>query len=152
MKMGVLFDDFLKSDKNYYMMKEMNEYVAKESDNVSAFVLNMSHKVIPSNFGYMNISDIGHFNNGVLVATTLNTADALNKCASNSKKVFYLWDFEWFNRSFNFYGIQKILSDKNLKIVVRSELQAEVLKNNFNIEVDDIQKEFKLEKINEVCT
>lgn len=152
MKTGVLFDDFLKGDKNYALMKEMNEYVSKHIDNVCAFVLNMSHKVIPSNFGYMSMSDISHFNDGVLVATTLNTADALNKASCNSKKVLYLWDFEWHNRSFNFYGVQKILNNKDLKIIVRSELQAEILKHNFNIEVDDIQKDFKLEKINEVCT
>lgn len=152
MKLGVLFDDFLKSDKNYSMMKVMNEYVSQQSHNVCAFVSNMSNKIIPSNFGYMNISDIGHFDDGVLIATTLNTADALNKASCSSKRIFYLWNFEWVNKSFNFYGIQKILSNENLHIVVRSKLQADILKHNFNIEVDAIQEEFNLEQLNEICT
>jgi hypothetical protein len=152
MKLGVLFDDFLKSDKNYYMMKEMNEYVARESDNICAFLTNMSHKVIPSNFGYMNISDISHFNDGVLVATTINTADTLNKSSCKSKRVLYLWDFEWAGKAFNFPVIHKILSNKNLSIVVRTKLQSDILKHNFNINVDNIQEEFNLEQLNEVCT
>ena len=114
MKLGVLFDDFLKNDKNYYLMKAMNEHVAVEPDNVCAFVISMSNKIIPSLFGYMGISDIAHFEDGVLIATTLNTAD--------------------------------------LHIVVRSQLQADLLKHNFNIEVDAIQEDFNLEKLNEVCT
>tara|TARA_R110000751_G_scaffold53072_1_gene115253 strand:+ start:7919 stop:8377 length:459 start_codon:yes stop_codon:yes gene_type:complete len=152
MKLGVLFDDFLKNDKNYGLMKVMNDYVLRESENVCAFVVNMSNKIIPSNFPYMGISDIGHFENGVLVATTLNTADALNKTACNSQKILYLWNFEWVDKTFNFYGIQKILSNENLYIVVRSQLQADLLKHNFNIEVDAIQKDFNLEQLNEVCT
>ena len=152
MKLGVLFDDFLKSDKNYYLMKALNEHVAAETDNVCAFVVNMSNKIIPSLFGYMGISDIAHFEDGVLIATTLNTADALNKSSSNSKKVFYLWNFEWIDKTFNFYGIQKILNNKDLRIVVRSQLQADLLKHNFNVEVDAIQEDFNLEKLNEVCT
>jgi len=152
MKLGVLFDDFLKNDNNYYMMKEMNNRVSRESDSICAFLTNMSHKVIPSNFGYMNISDISHFNNGVLVATTIGTADALNKASCKSKRVLYLWDFEWAGKVFNFPAVHNILRNKDLRIVVRTELQSDILKHNFNVNVDNIQEEFNLEQLNEVCT
>jgi len=151
MKIGVIFDDFTKSDKNYTLMDKINQFVDKSNDEICGFLTNISHKVIDTFFAYSNTSDIAHFNNGLLVATSLESADAMNKTSVNSDKCFYIWNMEWLSQPFNFYGVHNILSNPNIKKIVRSKLQADIIKNNFNVEVDGIDEDFNLENIYEIC-
>jgi hypothetical protein len=58
---------------------------------------------------------------------------------------------EWLGQPFNFYGVHNILSNPNIKKIVRSQLQADIIKNNFNVEVDGIDEDFNLENIYEIC-
>ncbi len=95
MKIGVIFDDFAKSDKNYTLMDKMNSFVNDRNDEVCGFLTNISHKVIDTFFAYTNISDIAHFNNGLVVATSLDGADVMNKTSVNSDKCFYIWQMDW---------------------------------------------------------
>ena len=151
MKIGVIFDDFTKSDKNYTLMDKINNFVDKSNDEICGFLTNISHKVIDTFFAYSNTSDIAHFNNGLLVATSLESADTMNKTSVNSQKCFYIWNMEWLGQPFNFYGVHNILSNPNIKKIVRSKLQADIIKNNFNVEVDGIDEDFNLENIYEIC-
>jgi len=151
MKIGVIFDDFAKSDKNYTLMDKINKFVEKSNDEICGFLTNISHKVIDTFFAYSNTSDIAHFNNGLIVATSLESADAMNKTSVNSQKCFYIWNMEWLGQPFNFYGVHNILSNPNIKKIVRSQLHADIIKNNFNVEVDGIDEDFNLENIYEIC-
>jgi hypothetical protein len=151
MKIGVIFDDFAKSDKNYTLIDKINKFVEKSNDEICGFLTNISHKVIDTFFAYSNTSDISHFNNGILVATSLDTADAVSKTSVNSQKCLYIWNMDWLGQPFNFYGVYGILSSPNIKKIVRSQLQADIIKNNFNVEVDGIDEDFNLENIYEIC-
>ncbi len=151
MKIGVIFDDFIKSDKNYTLMDKINIFVNTHNDEICGFLTNISHKVIDTFFAYANISDIAHFNNGLVIATSLDGADVMNKTSVHSDKCFYIWDMDWMGHPFNFYGVYKILSNPKIKKIVRSQLQADIIKNNFNVEVDGIDEDFNLEKIYEIC-
>ena len=151
MKIGVMFDDFIKSDKNYTLMDKINSFVSTHNNEICGFLTNVSHKVIDTFFAYANISDIAHFNNGLVVATSLDGADVMNKTSVHSDKCFYIWQMDWMGHPFNFYGVYHILSNPNIKKIVRSQLQADIIKNNFNVEVDGIDEDFNLEKIYEIC-
>ena len=151
MKIGVIFDDFVKSDKNYTLMHKINTFVNDRNDEVCGFLTNISHKVIDTFFAYANISDIAHFNNGLVIATSLDGADVMNKTSVHSDKCFYIWEMDWMGNPFNFYGVYNILSNPKIKKIVRSQLQADIIKNNFNVEVDGIDEDFNLEKIYEIC-
>ena len=151
MKIGVIFDDFVKSDKNYTLMDKINNFVNDRNDEVCGFLTNISHKVIDTFFAYTNISDIAHFNNGLVIATSLDGADVMNKTSVHSDKCFYIWEMDWMGHPFNFYGVYNILSNPKIKKIVRSQLQADIIKNNFNVEVDGIDEDFNLEKIYEIC-
>ena len=151
MKIGVIFDDFIKSDKNYTLMDKINTFVSTHNDEVCGFLTNVSHKVIDTFFAYANISDIAHFNNGLVIATSLDGADVMNKTSVNSDKCFYIWQMDWISHPFNFYGVYDILANPKIKKIVRSQLQADIIKNNFNVEVDGIDEDFNLEKIYEIC-
>jgi len=151
MKTGILFNDFTKNDKNYHLMKTMNAKVLNKSDELCAFILNVSQKIIKTEFAYTNISDIAHFNGGLLIATSLDTADAMLKTSVNSKKCLYLWNMEWLGQRTVYKGVKKLLSDDRIKIICRSQLQADIIKNNYNIDVDGIEEEFNLENIHAIC-
>ena len=151
MKIGVIFDDFTKSDKNYTLIDKINNFVNESNDEICGFLTNITHKVIDTFFAYGNTSDMAHFNNGLIIATSLESADAMNKTSVNSDKCFYLWELDWIGRPFNFYGVYSILSNPNIKKIVRSQLQADIIKNNFNVEVDGIDEDFNLENIYEIC-
>ena len=47
--------------------------------------------------------------------------------------------------------MRKWLGQGEIKKIVRSQLQADIIKNNFNVEVDGIDEDFNLEKIYEIC-
>jgi hypothetical protein len=151
MKTGILFNDFTKNDKNYHLMKTMNSKVLNKSDELCAFILNVSQKLIKTEFAYTNISDVAHFNGGLLIATSLDTADAMLKTSVNSKKCLYLWDMEWLGQRTVYKGVKKLLSDDRIKIICRSQLQADIIKNNYNVDVDGIEEEFNLENIHAIC-
>ena len=151
MKIGIIFDDFTKSDKNYTLIDKINKFVNESNDEICGFLTNITHKVIDTFFAYGNTSDMAHFNNGLIVATSLDSADAMNKTSVNSDKCFYLWKLDWMGHPFNFYSVYSILSNPNIKKIVRSQLQADIIKNNFNVEVDGIDEDFNLENIYEIC-
>lgn len=151
MKTGVLFNDFGKTDKNYQIMTSMNQFVKTRTDELCAFIMNVSHKIINTDFAYINISDVSHFNDGLLIATSIDTADVLSKTSTTSKKCLYLWSIDWLGQAVVYNGIKRILSDKNLKIITRSQLQADIIKNNYNVDAV-VLEEFDVEKINEICS
>jgi hypothetical protein len=151
MKIGVLFDDFMKSDKNYHIMKTLNDQVKESNNEVCGFLVNVSGKVIDTTFAYSNITDISHFNDGLLVATSIQTADCLRKAAVGSDKIYYIWKMEWMGHPFRFYEVYDILSSSNLQIVVRSDLQKKVLQSNFNLSHIEVIDDFNMEKLYEIC-
>ena len=54
MKIGVIFDDFAKSDKNYTLIDKINKFVEKSNNEICGFLTNISHKVIDTFFAYSN--------------------------------------------------------------------------------------------------
>jgi hypothetical protein len=151
MKTGVLLEDMSASDKNYHIMKSLNDYVDAKRDEVFGFIMNVSRKVIPTHFAYSNCAEVANFQNAVLIATCLETADVLVKTSVKSKKCFYVWSLEWLNQPYNYIGLKTLLSDKSLRIIARSQLLADIIKNNYDVVVDGIDEDFNLENINGIC-
>lgn len=151
MKTGIILDDMSASDKTYHIMNSLNEHVENNRDEIFGFVANVSKKVIPTNFAYSNCSDISNFQKGLLIATSLDTADILVKTRVSSKKCFYVWSLEWLIQPYNYSGLKALISNENLKIITRSQLQADIIKNNYDVVVDGIDEDFSLEKIHGIC-
>ena len=151
MKTGIILDDMSASDKTYHIMKSLNDHAENKKDEIFGFVANLSKKVIPTNFAYSNCTEVANFQNGVLIATSLDTADILVKAHVNSKKCFYVWSLEWLSQPYNYSGLKTLISNENLKIITRSQLQADIIKNNYDVVVDGIDEDFSLEKIHGFC-
>jgi hypothetical protein len=149
MKIGVVFDDFTKNDKNYILMSALNDAAKSFTDCVCAFLVNVSHKVINSDFFFTNVSDLSHFNDGLIIATSLTSADIAIKSMNSSRKVFYIHDMAWINTRYDFMKTHSILSE--IDIITRTQLQADILKRVFNIDVMANVPIFNLEEIHGIC-
>lgn len=139
-----MLDDTNISDKNYHVMNELNNMVDR---GIECFLLvdNISTKVIDPNFAIINSSRVSCMYDGIVIATSVNTAKSLEKAAINSVKIFYIYEFDWAETVYNFNEIYDLLHSKQLTLVCRSESHAKILKQVFNIDVHHVFQDFEYE-------
>lgn len=147
MKTGILVEDTNFGDLNYHVMKELNR--CSGIYNVCLFTLDISSMVLKPDFAVMSMSKLGYFNNGLLVATSLETARILNKSYGNNKKILFLHSLEWLYKSFSFDYVYDVLH--SIQLVVRSQDQKEFLERVFKLKDIYVIEEFNLEKIYGIC-
>ncbi len=66
---------------------------------------------------------------GYTIATSLYTARQLLECPSPKKKFFYVWDFEWTMKQYNYNEIQDIYLNDELTLIARSEYHKKLIDN-----------------------
>jgi hypothetical protein len=142
MKTAVLLDDTNISDMNYHVMSEMNNAV--ENDDVFLLVNNVSSKVIHPNFAVINSSRVACVEDGLIVATNLNTALMLRKVATNAKKVYYMYNIDWCGNQFNFDDVYDTLHDPNLIIICRSDSFLEHINAVYKTNLTHVLRDFDL--------
>lgn len=142
MKTAILLDNTAFSDKNYVFMSEGNRHI-DIGTNITLITVNITPKMIDYHGAVMNISEVINFSNGLIIATDLNTALTLERCPTNSKKLFYIYSIDWLNKPINFNAVYNILH--NITVFVRSELHQKYLKTMYN--KDSYIVEPKLEHI-----
>lgn len=146
MKTMIVVDNLSFSEKNYCMINEVNQTIDNSITEVSVAIMNFSEKVINTKFAIMNATEIDGFDNGVLIAIDLNSAKDILSSRTNSKKVFYVWDIEWFYRAIKYVDICSVLQNEELTIITKSKKHKEIIERLTNNKVE-ILKNFELEKI-----
>jgi hypothetical protein len=146
MKTMIVVDHLHFSEKNYDMINEVNSVVSNSVNEVSVVSMNLSDKVIDTKFAIMNPVEIDGFDDGVLVALDLKYAREILSSMTNSTKVLYLWDIEWFYRVMNYRDIFSILCNKELTIITRSKNHNQIIKRITGKDTS-ILPHFNLEKI-----
>lgn len=131
---AAIIGDLSPSQNSFYMIKEFNKLAAIKDMSISLFYSRPSVPVIKPFFSCRNISFLSGYN-GVAIATSIMDADILLKSHNNSKKYLYLWDLEWLKSPKNFSDVCKILLDKRLNLIARSESHASVIDNFCNKKV-----------------
>ena len=101
MKTMIVVDNLRFSESNYELIKEVNDVIDNSIHDVSVAVMNFSEKVINTKFAVMNPTEIDSFDDGVLVALDIQSTKDILSSKTNSKKVLYLWDIEWFYKKMN---------------------------------------------------
>jgi hypothetical protein len=97
------------------------------------FVKELSKTFMDIKMAVMDISEIWGFDDGVLIATSVDTALFLQKCVCNSRKIVYLYDYEDLKQYES--DIVNLVCDKNLEFFVRSEFYAQRALREFGIEM-----------------
>lgn len=147
MRTMILLDHVGFSEQSYEIIKEVNLTVEDSTEEISIVVNDVSTKIMEVNTAVNNIAEIGCFQDGALIATSvLNASQILSACTS-ARKILYLWDLDWVFMPFNYSWLYDTLNDDRLEIIVRSEQHAKALKTLCGKEPVGILEQFKLEKL-----
>jgi hypothetical protein len=147
MKTMIVTDHLGFSEHNYEIFKDINSIVATSIEEVSVAVNDVSTKIMEVNTAVTNIAEIGCFQNGVLIATTLANASQILIAKTSSQKLLYLWDIDWMHSLFEYEWLYNTLTNDDLEIIVRSESHRDAVLNLCNREPLGVLRDFKLEKI-----
>ena len=146
MKTMILLDHLAFSEKNYVILNEVNRIIETTLHDVCIVPYDLSNKIIPTLCAVMNLNQLSCFSNGLLMATTIKHAAEILSCSNSSKKVLYLWDLDWLFDEYSTEYLMEVMTNKNLKVITRSDSHREAVKTFFGIETI-VVKNFKLEQI-----
>jgi hypothetical protein len=135
------------SQSNYELFRSINRVTEKSLEEVSVVPVDITNKVIELNTAVMNIGELTSFNDGVLVATTIENAQRILSCFTNTIKVLYLYDLDWMFQTIVYDELYDTLTHPDLTIFVRSESHIQPLKALCGIEPHGILESFTLEKL-----
>lgn len=144
MRTSVILDSTVISEKNYFIMSHIKDVVATSLNEVNIICRNLSTKVVEPDCAIINPSEIYSFYDGILIATSMSSAESLCKSCVNSRKLFYIWDIGFLYRPFEFHKVCNILS--SLELITRSEEHRRIIYNLCG-ETSHILEDFNLEEI-----
>lgn len=130
---GIILKDLTSSQINYDIFTQLNKDHSKYNGLV--FLKNLTQSFIQPSFPIINYTKIfsSHLNEkDIIIATDLDSAEALSNTKNRCKKIFYVWELE-FLRSQNFERNTHIYN--SLPIITRSKSYQEALNNYANIDV-----------------
>lgn len=146
MKVAVAVCDLAPSQLNFLVIKNGNDWLAENPrDDYLVLYQRLAAACMPMNFASMQIIE-GWGLDGVLVATSLSTAENIIKFPSATKKFFYVWDLEWIRQHNTYRYFQDIYGNKELNLISRSKDHAKAIKHAWNRD-SIIIEDFNLKEI-----
>jgi len=80
----------------------------------------------------MDITEIWSFNDGILIATSIDTGLFMANAITNSQKILYLYDYEEIKFRSDAVRVCEALSNQFIDIAVRSQFHADRFEKQFN--------------------
>lgn len=148
-KIGVLVDDLSASHLSWAIINSVNSLVSKGSVDVSIFYDNLVRPCSNVEAALLPSVHIIGFD-GILVATSLNTASKLIRLPSNGRKFFYCWDLEWQRMSQqdkNYGSLINIYRNSSYGLIARTVEHARILSQTWNRPVNNVVEEADIEAI-----
>lgn len=156
MKIGFLVDNLGASQLSYYLGRNVNNYLEENpSSDIVCYYDSFERNCVNNNFATVNMIE-GWNQSGAMIATSENTANKLSSFIGTRNKFFYIWDIVYYLKRFSgrkyvdTFTADSIYSNKDLKLICRSKTHAEIIKNNFNREVEYIVDNLNIHQIVEV--
>jgi len=116
---GVIVDEVVGSPQNHFMFKALNE-LSKTQD-VYLFTSGLKQLPMENKFAIMQQIEALH-HPGILIATSMLSAQVAANCLTATKKYYYIWHFEWMQlQQFGFQQINKIFYHDEMEIIARSK-------------------------------
>tara|TARA_Y100000593_G_scaffold95070_1_gene199133 strand:+ start:3721 stop:4182 length:462 start_codon:yes stop_codon:yes gene_type:complete len=143
---SAIVKDLSVSQKSFYLIKEFNKYLTNTDLSACVFFERPSIPPVPTNFACKSVTYLSNYN-GIAIATTIKDAEKILKISSSSTKYLYLWDMEWLEQPLYFRKAMAILRDPSLKIIARSESQAEAIENFCNKSVVGIVSDWNADQL-----
>jgi len=130
-------NDLSASQNAFYLIKTFNKLLDNTDISTGVFCNRHSLPVIQPLFG-CKLSNFLVSYSGTIISTTLEEAESSLKIPNKSDRYLYLWDLDWLENPVYFSSAMKILRDKKLKVIARSQSHAELIENFANIKVHAI--------------
>lgn len=153
MKLGLAVNNLGPSQLTYYLVKNANAALAANPTlDIAAFFETPVAPALAANFATMPMYEAWGYD-GVLIATTFETARKSQACMSPAARLFYVWDLEWVRpharRSYREWA--SVYRDLSLSLLVRSEEHARVVERCWNRPVLAVVDDVNIDQILEVC-
>lgn len=147
MKTMICFENISYSQFNNEVITEVNKYVESNNDELCVLTLDQSYPFTNINTAIFHPSEMDSFNNGLIVSSTIKTAQMSLSCSNNSKKLLFLYDLDWMFYPMMYDELYEVLNNKNLILVSRSKDHIKPIKNLRGKEPEAVIENFNLEEI-----
>lgn len=128
---SAVIEDLSVSQKSFYLIKEFNKMLENTSISTSVFFLKPSIPPTKPMFACRSTYGLSDYH-GVAISTNLQETRVMLNSTNASDKYFYVWDLEWLENSLYFEQVMRVMRDKRLKIIARSESHAKAIENFCN--------------------
>jgi hypothetical protein len=145
--MGVLVDNLGLSQIAFTTATAIHRYIHEHGEwDISVFIKDLEAHCTPCNFSIMQLYN-GYGFNGTLVATNLDLANKLISFPGQKRKVFYMWDMEWFRRPISHNLLNDIYNNPILDIVCRSDEHAKYFESAWGRKVKGVVPNFNIKEL-----
>jgi len=127
----------------YSLIRQANLQVATRSADVAVFFESAVRPCIQPAFACMQLAEGWNYD-GVVVATSLQTARAVLNFPHPKSRYFYVWDLEWLRYPCVYRDVQAIYGSPQLRLIARSQDHAELIEDVWNTRVHGIAADFKV--------
>lgn len=132
MRIASIVDDLSLSQNAFYMIKSFNKLGRDLNIQPFCFYNNLSSLTTTPLFSIAHVYYANYFYNGKIICTNLNTLKILNNIHTNSRKFFYVWDLEWLRDKYDYMSNIKLMRNKNIELIARSDYHAKKIKEYCN--------------------
>ena len=150
MKINFLVNNLAPGQLGFYLGRNLNEAIEQHRDlSPSVFFEQVMPLCVKPKFPYLNMAE-AYGVKGPTIATNAVTAERLIHMFGPKldERYFYVWDLEWLRgqqRPYIFHS--NIMTNRDLKLIVRGAEHAKLIKNCFNREVEDIVEDFNSKEL-----
>lgn len=97
-------------------------------------IYSYKHSYLNNNFGFniLTYYDIWNSNASIHISTCLNSSIHLIENPKIENFYFYVWDFEWIRKIYDFDFLNNIYKNKKIKIVTRSKDHKKIFDDVWN--------------------
>ena len=145
MKTMIFLDNIGFCGFNYDAINEANRHT-ESLEEICFATKDITNKLIPINTAVYLTTEATSFQNGVLIAHTIENAREILSCVNSSKKVLYLYDLDWMHSIMMYGEIYDTLNNKELVVICRSESHSLAVEQAFGVK-PIVVKTFNLEEI-----
>ena len=147
MKTMICFDHLSYSQFNYEVINEVNKVVLDCTDEICICSMDQTYPFLNVNTAVFAPSEMDSFNDGLIISHTLKSAEAILSCANKSQKLLYLYDLDWMFQPIIYDDIYRVLTNKDLKLILRSSDHIEPIEILCKRKPDAVIEKFNLDEI-----
>ena len=145
-KIAALVERMSLNQNIYYLTKSFNELARSHEYSPCIYYHNLSAVGLTTHFSISNIYYANLFNDGVMIATCLETLKTLNNINSKCRKYYYCQDLEWLRTVYEYESIVSLFKS-DVKIIARSLSHARNIENYSNKKVDHLMTNWDINKL-----